>query len=240
VTETYSDFSNVCSKFYDLIIDPVKVAKFVYSKVRDFQPKHCLFLGGFFLVVRELQKLGLDFVITDYTDEMVREGKLRLPDTQIERADLRELPYKKQFDAVFAVGRVFTHMLSVEDSSSALQSIYRSLKAGGVVFVDNYEDSKILVTDYFNGRVIVSDSSTEIIRNSSTELISSSPMIVNWTADYQVTSGDSSTSYHDEMQHRAFSREEMQRLLEEHGFEVHLQGDNFDDTSIFTVAVRKN
>lgn len=238
MTQTYADFSDVCTKFYDLVINPANVARFVYKSVEKFNPKLALFVGGFFLVAKELQNLGISLTVTDYTDEMVAEGKLRLPGVRVEKADLRDLPFDGEFDTVFVIGRVFTHMLTEEDSSRALRSLHRSLKPGGVTFIDNYENTKIQTTDYFNGRVKVNDPTIEITRDSSTQLLSSQPHIVNWKATYQVMHNGTSKTYNDEMQHRAFSRNEMKRLVEQHGFECSAQGDNFDDTSFFTVATR--
>jgi SAM-dependent methyltransferase len=180
MADTYSDFSDVCVKFYDLVVDPEQVASFVYEKIAQFNPRNCLFVGGFFLVAKELQKLGLNIVATDYTEAMVREGHDRLENTRIICADLRELPFNGCFDIVLTVGRVFTHMLNPEDTSRALQSIHRALKPGGAVLVDNYEDSKIQVTDYFNARVTVHDAGVRITRDSSTGLISCDPLVVRW------------------------------------------------------------
>ncbi len=236
MTKTYSSNSYVCAKFYDLVVDPKEVADFVFSKVVDYKPENCLFAGGFFLVARELQKLGLTITLVDYSDDMINKAHKRLSNTGTVVADLRELPFKEEFDAVFVIGRVFTHMLSPEDSSNALKSIHQSLKPGGLALVDNYEDNKIQVTRYFNGAITVSDSAVEIVRKSSTNLISRDPLIVNWRATYHLSSNGKFRTFDDEMKHRAFSRAEIQNLFEKHGFEIFSQGDNFDDTSFFTLA----
>lgn len=239
MADTYYNNSDVCAKFYDLVVDPKEVADFVYSKVVDYQPKNCLFIGGFFLVALELQKLGLAITLVDYSENMIHEAHVRLSSTRTKVADLRKLPFKGEFDVVFAIGRVFTHMLTPEDSSNALKSIYQSLKPGGVTLLDNYEDTRIQATKYFNGRVAVSDPTIEIVRDSSTKLISQIPLIVNWKATYHFNSNGNSRTFEDEMHHRAFSRPEMRVLLEKHGFIVFSQGDNFDETSFFTLAGKK-
>ena len=236
MSNTYSKFSDVCTKFYDLVLEPQGVADFVYAKIETYQPKNCLFVGGFFLVARELEKLGLNIVLTDYSQDMIEEARKRLPNTRAEVADLRELPFCSEFDAVLVIGRVFTHMLSPEDASKALKSVHRALKPGGITLLDNYEDSKIQCTDYFNGRVAVKDADLEIIRDSTTELISEQPFVVNWSARYQASSEHGSTEFSDEMKHRAFSRMEMAELFEKHGFCVEAQGDNFDETSFYTLG----
>ncbi|MCB0333012.1 MAG: class I SAM-dependent methyltransferase [Bdellovibrionales bacterium] len=239
MSDTYTNHSDICTKFYDLVVDPKEVADFVFSKIRNHNSKDCLFVGGFFLVARELQTLGLNLTLSDYSEDMIREAHTRLPDARAHVADLREMPFQNEFDTVLVIGRVFTHMLSSEDSSRALQSIHKALRPGGIVLLDNYEDTKIQVTEYFNGRVSVGDSAINITRDSSTELLTNDPCIVNWKATYHATANCTETSFQDEMPHRAFSRDEMRGLFEEAGFEVLAQGDNFDETSFFTLAGRK-
>lgn len=236
-TATYSDFAGVCSCFYDLVVNPKEVASFITSKIDCSQPKKALFVGGFFLVAKELSRKGLRISIVDYSDEMVQQGRERLPSLSVEKADLLDLPFDSEFDFVFVVGRVFTHMLSEKDSAMALSSIHKSLKQGGTLFFDNYEDNKIEVTDYFNGRVVAESKEFKIIRNSTTDRVSEQPHVVNWKAEYNVFSDGSVLTYKDEMHHRAFSRGEISDLLAKHGFQVKEQGDNFDDTSFYTLAI---
>ena len=169
---------------------------------------------------------------------MVLQGISRLPSTRVMKADLRDLPFENQFDSIFVIGRVFTHMLTNDDARSALGSLQRSLKNGGVVFMDNYEDSKIRETDYFNGRITVSNSNIEIVRDSSTEFVSEQPYIVNWSAEYRWKENGRVGHFKDQMLHRAFSRRELAKMLEKNGLTVVTQGDNFDDTSFYTLATK--
>lgn len=235
----YSDLADVCVKFYDLVIDSKKVAEFVDSKIKKYSPKKILFVGGFFNVAKELIKKGYDITVADYTDEMVEEGKRRLPNTKVVKGDLKDLHFENEFDAVLVIGRVFTHMYTDDETDQALQSIRRSLKPNGITFFDNYEDNKIQVTDYFNGIIRAKDGNIEIIRNSSTELISKSPLIVNWKATYILKEGGNVKEYNDEMEHRGYSRQEISDFLEKNGFTQIENGDNFDDTSFYVLA-RKN
>jgi hypothetical protein len=54
-----------------------------------------------------------------------------------------------------------------------------------------------------------------------------------------VTSAAGVSTFEDEMLHRAFSRKEVELLFEDEGFAVHSQGDNFDESSFFTLACRE-
>jgi SAM-dependent methyltransferase len=233
----YSDLAEVCVKFYDLSINPKKVAEFFDKKISRFNPKKILFIGGFFEVAKELIIKGYDIVVADYTKEMVDEGKKRLPKIKVVKGDIRDLPFENEFDMVMVIGRVFTHMYSDEDVEKALQSIRKCLKIKGILVFDNYEDSKIRKTNYFNGIITVKDDDIEIIRESSTELISEKPFIVNWKATYLVKEGKGKTQeFHDEMDHRAFSRQEIKNLLEKNSFKHIEEGDNFDETSFYSIA----
>ena len=232
----YSNLAIVCTKFYDLAVDEKKVAEFVESKIGKFEPKKILFVGGFFLVAKELLGKGYDLTVVDYTDEMVAEGKKRLPNTRIIKADVRDLPFKGEFDAVLVIGRVFTHMYSNDDANKALQSIRKSLKPNGILLFDNYEDSKITKTNYFNGKICLKEKGVEITRDSTTELISTEPFIVNWKATYTLKENGKSRRFKDGIEHRAFSRKEIKELVEHNGLKQIENGNNFDETSFYSIA----
>jgi SAM-dependent methyltransferase len=237
--ELYSSLARICAKFYDLAIDASEVADFVDARMSRFKPRNVLFVGGFFSVAKELAGKGYDITVADYTDEMVAEGKKRLPGTKVVKADIRNLPFENEFDAVVVIGRVFTHMYTEDDLRRAFQAIRKSLKAGGILFFDNYEDTKIAKTDYFNGKITGKGTGIEIIRDSSTEIVSEKPFIVKWKAVYTVKENGKVKTFNDEMEHRAFSRQEIKRALGENGFRQIGAGGNFDETSFYTIAAKE-
>jgi hypothetical protein len=169
---TYSQYSKICTKFYDLVSSAEEVAQFVQGKVKPFQHRQGLFVGGFFLVAKRLIECGFDLTVCDYSDEMIAQGRMRLPATNLIKADLKQLPFENQFDSIFVLGRVCTHMLTDEDVKSAMTGLKRALHKDGVVLFDNYEASKIQKTSYFNGKITVSDSNIKIVRESVTERVS--------------------------------------------------------------------
>lgn len=233
---TYSKHAEICTRFYDLTVDSEEVGSFVYSRSRSRPGERSLFIGGFFDVARSLASRGIDIAAVDYTDEMVEVGKKKLPGSRVEKADLRSLPYTDEFDCVFVVGRVFTHMIEATDLEQAFTGCRRSLRAGGRLFFDNYEDTKIQRTKYFNGLVSCGDKRAIIERRSSTTRISEQPYVVRWEAEYSGKIAGEPFAFSDSMLHRAFSREEVSALLPRFGFSLMEQGDNFDETSFYTLA----
>ena len=236
MSDTYTQHALICSKFYSLTVDSNAVASFIYSLLKAVPGQKTLFVGGMFEVAAGLVDLGLNITAVDYTDEMVAVGSSALPKARILKADLKDLNFSPQFDSVVIIGRVLTHMISDADLKSALKGCHRALLPGGVLLADNYESSKIQKTNYFNGQISCSDGVVEIVRSSKTELVSTSPHVVNWQANYSGRFQQQEFAFSDSMEHRAFSRTEFATELTAASFEVLEQGDNFDETSFYSLA----
>ena len=233
---TYERHAKICHKFYQLTVDATNVAKFILARSLAQPPARALFVGGMFDIAAALSRDGFTLSLVDYSREMVALGRAAHPDLQVEQADLRALPYQAEFDYLFVVGRVFTHMISDQDLLSALHSCRRALRPAGCLFFDNYESSKIRVTEYFNGEIVVKSDQGIIKRVSSTSLISKSPCVVEWQAHYSGSLDGDDFEFSDMIEQRAWSRSEIAPFLNETGFRQVSQGDNFDPTSFYTLA----
>lgn len=234
MSSAYTDHSDVCARFYQLTVDSCSASRFILERSSPKKGQKALFVGSMFDIAQALVDHGLVLSIVDYSDEMVQLAQKRFPDLEVARADLKNLPFKNKFDIIYVVGRVFTHMITNADLVSAIQGCRRALVPGGYLFFDNYEDSKIMVTNYFNGEVVGESSGDIIKRTSSTELISKTPYIVLWKARYQGRYQGVPFDFSDTMEHRAWSRKEIGTFLGKAHFEIVDQGDNFDDTSFYT------
>ncbi|MFN8389922.1 MAG: class I SAM-dependent methyltransferase [Bdellovibrionota bacterium] len=215
------------------------MATFAFNTIEAHPSQRALFVGGMFDIAGELTGRGLVLTVVDYTSEMVEIGQQRLPEIDVARADLRDLPFDREFDLIFVIGRVFTHMLNDFDLTRAIRGCFRALKPGGRLLADNYESSRIEVTNYFNGVLEYENAGAAIVRRSSTRRISESPRIVRWDAEYSGRFGSEPFRFQDSMEHRAFERAEFAEHLRLADFDVIAQGDNFDETSFYTVAARK-
>lgn len=236
MNSTYSKHAEVCARFYDLAVDMEAAAAFVWREAGLKAGDRALFVGSMFGIAAGLLQRGARLTVVDYADEMVELGRRRLPHASVEKADLRALPYRNEFDAVVVVGRVFTHMISDRDLRAALASCRYALKDSGTLFLDNYEDTRIEATGYFNGALRLQEGATQISRDSSTTRLSASPLVVQWNASYSGFLDGAPFAFRDSMPHRAWSRSEIRSFLSQAGFEPLAQGDNFDETSFFTLA----
>ena len=236
MSNTYREYGEICAKFYQLTLDSNAVAAFLFQNSPVRPSEKALFVGGMFDIAGALQKHGVETTVVDYTPEMVALGRKTLPLMKVEQADLKALPYENEFDHLFVVGRVFTQMISDEDLLLALLSCRKTLRGGGHLFFDNYEDLKIRVTPYFNGTVRAESADCTIERTSTTRLLSESPYVVLWQARYKGNIQGRYFDFSDAMEHRAWSRSEILPFLQESQFQLIRQGSNFDETSFFSLA----
>jgi len=236
MASAYTKFADICAKFYSLTLNSSQVSQFVFQASKASAGEKTLFVGGMFDVAAGLVKSGLDITVVDYSQEMVAVGRKALPRVPVKQADLAALPFNNEFDLIVVIGRVFTHMISDVQLSSAIAGCSKALRPNGRLLVDNYEDSRIRKTSYFNGRIECDGKNCHIIRESKTTLVSAAPFIVRWDARYSGHYDQRSFEFSDSMEHRAFSRSEFSTCLERGGFQVIEQGDNFDETSFYTLA----
>lgn len=233
---TYSEHAEICAKFYALTLDSNSVSSFIFQVSQASSGEKALFVGGMFEVAAGLIRRGLDLTVIDYSDEMVAVGKKSLPKSAVYKGDISALAFNSEFDLIFVIGRVFTHMVSEKDLLAAIAGCRAALRPGGRLLVDNYEDSRIQVTPYFNGRVECRDKNCHIVRESKTYTITTCPYVIRWDAQYSGHSNGELFQFSDSIEHRAFSRSEFATKLAEGGFKVLKQGDNFDETSFYTLA----
>ena len=239
MSSAYNEFADVCLKFYELTAESERVASFVTTLLSPYEVKSVLFIGSFLHVAKALDNYSC--TIVDYSDEMVAAAHTLLPDSNAQQGDIRALSFQNEFDAVLCIGRVFTHMFTDDDAHTALTSVAAAVRPGGVVLIDNYESDKIELTSYFNGTVRCEDESVSILRNSSTRRISDVPHLVEWHSAYRVRDKQSGQerSFDEQMPHRGFRRDELANMTAQHGLRVLSQGDNFDETSFYTLMQKE-
>ncbi|HEY8608353.1 MAG TPA: class I SAM-dependent methyltransferase [Noviherbaspirillum sp.] len=234
--DTYSQYAHICERFYDLSTDQKSAAGFVLTLLEARAGQRALFVGSMLGVAEHLVAHGLALTVVDHSEEMVELARRRLPGAVVRQADLRSLPFDACFDFVVVIGRVFTHLISEDDLTAGLHACRRAVAHAGVVLVDNYESGKILRTAYFNGAIQVRDERSRIVRRSTTELLTETPLVVRWKASYTGIHEGAPFSFDDTIEQRAWSRDEIHARMSSSGFSVLRQGDNFDDTSFYTLA----
>lgn len=89
--------------------------------------------GGF---TRELAAAGLHVTGLDYSEDMLREARSRLPDMAFVAGDLRSFALPGRFDLITCVFDSLNNLLTAEDLTAALTRARAHLKPGGLLAFD--------------------------------------------------------------------------------------------------------
>ena len=114
----------------------------------------------------------------------------------------------------------------------------QALFVGGMFEIASELASRGMALTVVDYTIDVRDSESTITRTSTTERVTDSPLVVNWRARYSGEIWGKPFTFDDTIEHRAFSRPEFASCVSRAGFQVIEQGDNFNETSFYTLAQR--
>ncbi len=152
---SYKDFA----EYYDILTDNVDYndIAFYYSdilKKYGVNKGRLLDLGcGTGNLTVRLERLGFsDITGCDFSENMLDIAKKKSETIKWLCADMRELPFNSEFDAVIATLDSINHLKDMKAVEQAFDSIYKSLKNGGVFAADlntPYKHQNILADNVF-------------------------------------------------------------------------------------------
>lgn len=239
----YSDLSEVCHSFYRMYFPHERIASSVDSILKKHNCKDIVFFGGLVYVAQILHEKGYNLTFVDYTEEMVCEAKKILDDVDFIVSDMRTFNLDEKKDAIILMGRIMTYMYTDTDVVRALSAFRDSLKSGGIVIMDNYETGIIDKGDYFNGTVELKDNKNNnhtLRRISTIKQKKDHPALYEWDCVYEDISCANKKDIIrlSDKGHilRAFTKDEIEMLVEKSGlrFIAHMQ--NFEKRSFITIA----
>ncbi|MGQ9610445.1 MAG: class I SAM-dependent methyltransferase [bacterium] len=103
----------------------------------------------------ELKKLGYDVVSADLSTDLINIAKSTAHDNNIDlkiiRCDMRQIPFKDQFDLIIQFFTSFGYFESDEENQIVLNSISKALKPNGKFLID------YMNPDYVIGNLISKD-----------------------------------------------------------------------------------
>jgi len=235
----YSDLAAVCHEFYKPFFPHRTIAERLDGILKKYGCKKIVFIGGLIHVALLLKRMGYDITFVDYTPEMVAEAARLLKEVPMFCHDMRRLRLQGKFDAVLAIGRSFTYMYDDKDALKALTSFRRVFKKNGIVIFDNYEVGKIDKGAYFTGTVRTKKGGTVFSRTSSLRPKRKKPALYVWSCEYAKKTGNKVWSCKDEGHLlRAFTKKEIEVLIEKSGLTFVGHRSNFERRSFISVARR--
>jgi SAM-dependent methyltransferase len=173
--------------------------------------------GGHSLV---LAARGYEVVGVDRSEEMLAQARRKSAGrARFRRGDVRSIDLREQFDLVLMMFAVLGYMAEEADVRAALATARRHLRAGGVLVLDVwYEPAVLAERPSERVRVIETERGT-IERRSSGKLDEERRRC---TVSFHVTEtrDGEGAEFDEEHSMRYFGRRELDRFLEEAGFEL--------------------
>lgn len=235
----YSELAEIYDQLYLNIFDYEQDAEFVDLILKKYQIKEFLELG---CGSGHLAKLlfDKDYKITgiDLYDEMLQIARKRLPKVKFLQQDIRQLKLDRKFDAIIAMGRMFTYMTTNEDVEQSIHSIAACLNSCGIFLFDNFSAPHFIKNFKENQEKIheVDLDYRKVKRNSMNTWNLKHGVTFNWYAKYQIEEQGKSREIEDESVLRAFFPEELEYFLKREGLKV---VELFDHDFAFVILARK-
>ena len=236
----YSELAEIYDQLYLSIFNYKEDAEFVNSILKRYRITEFLELGcGSGHLAQLLIKMGYKMTGIDLYEEMLQIARERLPGVEFIQQDIRKLKFDRKFDAIIAMGRMFTYMTTNEDVEHSIGSIANCLNSGGVFLFDNFSAPHFVKNFQENQEKIheVDLGSRKIKRISLNTWNLKHGVTFNWYAKYQIEEPGKSREIEDESVLRAFFPEELEYFLNRAGLEM---VELFDHDSAFTILAQKN
>lgn len=165
------------------------------------------------------ERLEDDYNMTgaDISREMLEVARNKDLECDFIQADMTDLPFEEEFDAVLMYGQPFSHLESAEKVESAANSIYNTLNPDG-----------ILVTDVFRPKAGKEDNIKSLEMEAGGYSISMLPKFTNYNEEartwdgsirFKIQNENSSRVLEDRRQFRGYSMRELKDMLQDAGFE---------------------
>lgn len=175
-----------------------------------------------------LRKEGIEGVGIDLNQNMVQYARENYLGINFEVADMRQLKYKNEFDALFSLCTTFCWNRTNEEIVEALQSFHRSVRMGGLAIIETFNPIVFISDKQFKKSVIKKEPYNKFG--------------FYCTLDHRVDNKeqrmyekrtirnieDDSIVQEDNLEYRLFFPQEMRYFLETNGFEVLSQHSSFN------------
>ncbi len=235
----YSDLAEIYDQLYLNIFNYDQDAELVDSILKKYQITELLEIGcGSGHLAKLLLEKGYKITGVDRYEEMLMIARKRLPEVEFIQQDIRELKLEKRFDAIIAMGRMFTYMTMNQDIEQSIHSIASWLNTDGILLFDNFSAPHFVKNFKENEEKIheVDLGHRKIKRISLNTWNLKHGVTFNWHARYQIEEQDKLREIEDESVLRAFFPEELEYFLNREGLEV---VEIFNRDFAFTILAEK-
>jgi len=235
----YSELAEIYDQLYLSLFNYEQDAEFVDSILKKYQIQEFLEIGcGSGHLAQLLVKKGYKITGVDLHEEMLQIARERLPGVDFIQQDIRKLKFDRKFDAIIAMGRMFTYMTTNEDVEKSIHSIARCLNQDGIFLFDNFSAQHFVKNFQANKEIIheTEVGTRRIKRISKNTWNLEHGVTFNWHAKYYIEEKGETKEIEDQSVLRAFFPGELEYFLNKEGLAV---VELFDHDFAFTILSQK-
>ena len=237
-SKLYTELANTYDVFHQKHLNYSKIAKQIDSLLQKHKAKKILHVGSGPGRLSKIlfQKYKYDIHLLDVSPQMISLSQDLLPKQPHTLADMRDFYLDDEFDVVVLAAGVFRHLLMDEDAQEALEKFHDSLKIDGVLIIDNIFPKKLIEGGAGESKKEIKNKGKTITQYSNITIENYEPTIARAKVSIRIVS-EGEVSF-EEYEHlfRAFSQDEVKKLLKKGDFEFLEFEDGIDSASYFTVA----
>jgi len=135
------DYTNL-SKYYDYLQRDMNYQVWVDWVVKQNFKKDISILEigcGTGTVANELTKLGYTVDAFDYSDEMIRQAKLKNSNINFYQDDITTFKVDKKYDLILCFMDTLNYIVEEKDIKSSFKNVYNALNDGGIFLFDIHQ-----------------------------------------------------------------------------------------------------
>lgn len=235
----YSELAEIYDQLYLSLFNYEQDAEFVDSILKKYQINDLLELGcGSGYLAQFLVKKGYKITGVDLYKEMLQIARKRLPEVEFFQQNIRNLKFRRKFNCIIAMGRMYTYMLTNEDVEQSIRSIAHCLNQSGIFLFDNFS-APDFVRNFKENQEFIHETdpgTRKIKRISKNNWNLKHGVTFNWSAKYYIEEKGSLREIEDKSVLRTFFPEELEYFLNREGLQV---VEIFDHESAFTILAQK-
>ncbi|MFB6116494.1 MAG: class I SAM-dependent methyltransferase [Candidatus Nanosalina sp.] len=170
-------------------------------------------------IVSEAIDGDYDVTGADLSRDMLEVARSKDLQGDFVQADMQQLSFEEEFDAVLMYGQPFSHLESREAVEAAADSVYDSLKSEGVMITDVFaEDAGRL--DVLGPEKDVFDENHEMVMKGEFTDYDAEEHSWNSYLVFQLRKGNQRTQVWNQQELRGYSMADMEEILQDSGFSV--------------------
>jgi SAM-dependent methyltransferase len=210
----YTDLARIYNIMYPKIFDYAAEFDYYSALLTQYRCQKIVEIGcGTGLLSHYFVDHLYSYLGVDLFEQMLTIARQTVPTGRFIQGDMRNLRLKDPYDAVLITGKSFCHMITNADVMNCMESVYRTLKPGGILVFDNFNATEIFKDFKTTTEFRVDDGENSYKWISNHKIDFTTGFTWTWSTTYFIVEKGNKKMTQDTMTIRAFTRDELELFL---------------------------